>query len=183
MDHLELFPTNVFRWGDVLSPEDFEMVKNAPFEDKQGVDIPILEDFIKNKAVKEIMDKLLINSEYEVEITEMWGNVLPTGYEHEYHNHPNNVFSGIFYLTDGNPTTFVDPRPANNLMQIDHQPSKHMGNIITMRAVPNSLLIFDNWLYHYVAVNKTPDVRKTISFNIIFRGEYGLDNSLARVKI
>ena len=182
MDHVELFPTNVFRWGDVLNEEDFRLISEAPIEDKQPLDVPFLSAFIHN-AVKEIMEKLIINPAYEIEITEMWGNVSPPGKEHEYHNHPNNVFSGIYYLTDGMPTTFVDPRPANNLLQIDHRPNKYMGNIITMRAVPNSMLIFDSWLCHYVAVNNTPNTRKTISFNIIFRGDYGLDNSLAKVRI
>lgn len=183
MDHVELFPTNIFRWGGVLPQDKFDLVKSIPFEDKQGVDIPDLESFIKNVAVKEIMSKLLIKPNYEVEITEIWGNVLSTGDEHEYHNHPNNVFSGIFYLTGGTPTTFVDPRPSNNILQLDYLPNKNLGNIITMRAIPNSLLIFDSWLYHYVTVNKNLEDRKTISFNLIFRGEYGSDNGLARVKI
>jgi uncharacterized protein (TIGR02466 family) len=182
MDHLEIFPTNVFRWGDVLNANDFQLILDAPLEDKQPVDIPFLSAFIHN-ATREIMQKLQINPAYEIEITEMWANVSPPGKEHAYHNHPNNVFSGIYYLTDGIPTTFVDPRPANNVFQVDHRPSKHMGNMLNMRAVPNSLVIFDGWLYHYVAVNNTQDTRKSVSFNIIFRGDYGLDNSLAKVRI
>ena len=50
-------------------------------------------------------------------------------------------------------------------------------------AVPNTLVIFPSWLGHLVTPNKTEKVRKSISFNIIFRGQYGQPNSLQECRI
>ena len=181
-DHAELFPTHIFHWSDVLDFDVFQNLLNVPFKDKELLSFPALEQQIQ-VAVREVMNTFKINPTYDIEITEMWGNVSPKGKDHEYHNHPNNVFSGIFYLTDGEATRFVDPRPSNNVFQLEHEPNPHLGNIITMRAIPNTMLLFDSWLYHYVPANNLEEPRKTISFNVILRGEYGLQNSLARVKI
>jgi uncharacterized protein (TIGR02466 family) len=183
MEHLKLFPTSLFHWVDVLSPQDFETTKNVVQVDKDHVDIPVLKDYITNIAVKEIMGSLGISPNYTVEITEMWGNILYMGDDHECHNHPNHVFSGIFYLTEGSPTHFIDPRPANSVFRLNIDPHNDSSTKVAIRAVPNQLLIFDSWLLHYVKTNKTPNTRKTISFNIIFRGDYGETNSLANVRI
>lgn len=181
-DHAELFPTHIFHWRDVLDPNTFQNLLNLSFKDKEILSFLELEKQIL-VAIKEVMNMLQINPDYEVEITEMWGNVSPKGKDHEYHNHPNNLFSGIYYLTEGEATRFVDPRPSNSVFQLDHKPNPRLGNIISMRATPNTMLIFDSWLYHYVPTNNSEQIRKTISFNVILRGKYGLDNSLARVKI
>ena len=177
------FITPIFSWDNVLSEKDFKITYDSVIEDKKHIDIPVLKQFILNTAVKDIVNTLGINYKYIVEITEMWGNVLYQGDDHGHHNHPNNIFSGIFYLTDGNPTSFIDPRPASNVFQIDQPTNSFNSTEVHYGAIPNVMLIFDSWLRHYVTVNKTPNVRKTISFNILLRGQYGKENSLANVRI
>jgi len=183
MKHSQIFPTDIFQWKDILTPREFESVKNIVQFDKANVDIPLLKRFIVNTAMPELMLALGIDPNYTIELTEMWGNVLQTGEDHEYHSHPNHMFSGIFYLTEGNPTIFCDPRPATSVLRLNTPYNANNAAKIVLQAIPNQMVIFNSWLSHYVAVNKTPDIRKTISFNIIFRGEYGHKGSLASVVI
>ena len=183
MKHSQIFPTSFFQWKDVLTPQEFESVRNVVQFDKADVDIPLLKRFILNTAVPELMSALSIDANYRVEITEMWGNVLQPGDDHQYHNHPNCVFSGIFYLTEGTPTIFCDPRPAANVLRLINPYNLNTAVKTVLQAVPNQMVMFDSWLSHYVGVNKESSARKTISFNILFRGEYGYKGSKANVVI
>lgn len=183
MKHSQIFPTSFFQWKDVLTPQEFESVRNVVQFDKADVDIPLLKRFIANTAMPELMMAIGIDANYTVEITEMWGNVLQPGDDHQYHSHPNNVFSGIFYLTEGTPTIFCDPRPASNVLRLINPYNLNTAHKAILHAIPNQMVIFDSWLPHYVGVNKEPNARKTISFNIIFRGEYGHKGSKANVVI
>ena len=181
--HLEIFPTSLFRWESVLDMQEFDYISKLEFEDKEYVSYEPLEEKI-HECVRDAMGIHRIHAdEYEIEITEMWGNVSPKGKDHHPHSHPNNYYSGIFYLTTGEPTVFLDPRPANTTLVPKHTPSHFVDTICTCDAIPNSIVLFNSWLHHYVPVNKSDQTRKTLSFNVILRGDYGPDNSLARVKI
>jgi len=180
--HLEVFPTSIFRWNSVLSMNEYDEIFNMKYEDKQAIKFQPLEEKIK-LYVREVQGIHFINDEYDVEITEMWGNISPKGVDHPYHNHPNNLYSGIFYLTRGEPTTFVDPRPQHNTLIPRHTPNRFLDTIVQLEPIPNTLIIFPSYLGHFVRTNNTDNVRKTISFNIMLRGNYGDDNSLSQVKI
>lgn len=180
--HQEIFPTHIFRWPSVLDMKEWDKATQITFKDKQRIRFLELEEKI-HEAVKEIMSIHCIKPSYIIEITEMWGNILKPGEDHKYHNHPNNIYSGIFYLTGGEPTIFVDPRGSNNMFFLDHDPNRFVDNMVIVEPVPNTLIMFNSWLSHYVGVNKTLEDRKTISFNVILRGNYGMPNSLSEVRI
>ena len=184
MNIFSLFPTPVFTWENILPEKELNSIDNSLGNDtlQKHIDIPSLKEFIHNKAMKDIFITLGIDKNYTVEITEMWGNILNTGDDHQYHNHPNNVYSGIYYVTGGNPTNFVDPRPTNGL-QVKQSLNDFSSTIVSINATPNTLIIFDSWLKHFVLTNKTTVPRKTISFNILLRGEYGKEGSYSNVRI
>ena len=41
----------------------------------------------------------------------MWASKYEKGHYHAPHTHANNVLSGAYYLTNGTPVQFFDPRP------------------------------------------------------------------------
>ena len=58
----------------------------------------------------------------EIEITNMWGNILRPQSQrtHAPHTHSNNFLSGVFYLktsSDTSPIQFFDPRPQSNVLK------------------------------------------------------------------
>lgn len=184
MNVFSLFPTPVFTWENILPEKELNSIDTSLGNDtlQKHIDIPSLKEFIHNKAMKDIFITLGIDKNYTVEITEMWGNILNTGDDHQYHSHPNNVYSGIYYVTGGNPTNFVDPRTTNGL-QVKQSLNDFSAKTVSINATPNTLIIFDSWLKHFVLTNKTTVPRKTISFNILLRGEYGKEGSYSNVRI
>ena len=55
------------------------------------------------------------------------------------------------------------------------------GDYYIPKQNQGDLLLFPSWLSHFVVPNQTDVVRKSVSFNIILRGKYGIDNSLQQV--
>ena len=115
----DLFPTRVHIAQEFLEEKEFQKMKLLVKEDKKHLDVP---DFERKVMMHMgiICDNLGIDlASYDhVEISETWGNVLKKNEDHPIHTHSNHVFSGILYLTDGNPTSFLDPRPAADLSLI-----------------------------------------------------------------
>ena len=184
--HCDLFPTRIYVEQNFLEQEEFDKIKLLVKKDKEYLDVP---DFAKKVAMhmETICDDLGVDfqSYDSIQVTETWGNVLNKGDGHPVHTHSNHVFSGVFYLTDGNPTIFMDPRPAADCFSLNYKKDVQCfyGARAAAPAVPNTLVIFPSWLGHLVTPNKTEKVRKSISFNIILRGQYGQPNSLQECRI
>tara|TARA_B100001996_G_scaffold293182_1_gene233348 strand:+ start:5288 stop:5863 length:576 start_codon:yes stop_codon:yes gene_type:complete len=182
--HHDVFPTRIHVAQDFLEEEEFEKIKLLVKEDKKHLEVP---DFERKVMLHmgTICDNLGVDiaSYNQVEISETWGNVLMEGEDHPIHTHSNHVFSAVFYLTDGNPTTFLDPRPAADCLSLNYKDNTQCfyGSRFVSPAVPNTLVIFPSWLGHFVTPNRTEKVRKSISFNIILRGQYGIDDSRQQV--
>ena len=182
--HNDIFPTRIHVAQDFLEEEEFEKIKLLVEEDKKHLEVP---DFERKVMMHMgiICENLGIDlSAYDhVEVTETWGNVLKEGEDHPIHTHSNHVFSGILYLTDGNPTTFMDPRPAADCFSLNYLKDVQCfyGARFVSPAVPNTLVIFPSWMGHFVTPNRTKQDRKSISFNIILRGQYGIPDSLQQV--
>jgi len=174
-----LFPTVVYEWKHVLSDKNFNFISSANLEDGASVSHTKLQETIIN-YVEEILKDIQVETKYEIDITEMWCNVNDLGKDHPVHVHPNSIFSGIYYITDGEPTLFIDPRPAATSFQLC---SRYNSILPSSQALPNKLIIFPSWLPHFVKQNTTSKVRKTISFNILLRGQYGVPGMRAETKI
>tara|TARA_B100000424_G_scaffold125543_1_gene95135 strand:+ start:275 stop:850 length:576 start_codon:yes stop_codon:yes gene_type:complete len=180
----DLFPTRIHIARDFLEEQEFQKMKLLVKEDKKLLEVPEFERKVM-MHMGIICDNIDIDlSSYDhVEITETWGNVLKKHEHHPIHTHSNHVFSGILYLTGGNPTTFLDPRPAADCLSLNYKEKDKCfyGSRFASPAVPNTLVIFPSWLSHFVVPNQTDEVRKSVSFNIILRGKYGVENSLQQV--
>jgi hypothetical protein len=83
---------------------------------------------------------------------EIWWNYYTKGKFQEYHHHPNEIISGVWYLTDSDSNTVFCERGQK------HKVLSEKGKII----------VFPSWLAHYV--EPTLNERITISFNCNFSG-------------
>ena len=123
------------------------------------------------KAVKAALDFLQV--EYrDYEITACWANFGPPGSGHSRHTHPNNYFSGVYYVRTppgADTIDFFDPRPgAATMMPRTRQLTRFNGNRMTVKVHPGRLIIFPSWLLHGVPVNATNQERVSIAFNAMF---------------
>ena len=105
-----------------------------------------------------------------IEITNMWASKYEKGQTHAPHTHANNVLSGVYYLTNGTPLQFFDPRP-NVLSPTCIENTIDNVSAFNFNAVKGTGVIFPSWMQHWVPT--TSDTRISISWNIILRGHYG----------
>lgn len=179
---VQVFPT-VLHIRDGFLPPDRVNALAAQAVDKADVEDAALAGDIASFALSSLAGEGVDIEHYEeIEVTEMWFNVLEPGEHHWDHTHANHVLSGIIYLADGCFTIFSDPRPAASVLSLNYRASS-LGKIRNHihKGQTGSAVLFPSWLPHRVA---TTDVqRKTISFNLILRGQYGAPNSKERVTL
>ena len=123
--------------------------------------------------------KFLYNT---LEITGMWANMLKKGDSHPPHTHSNNVFSGVYYLENGAPIQFFDPRPQASVLHPNLEYTTFDNSSMMQFDSQKGIgLIFPSWLQHWVPT--TQKDRISISWNIILRGDYGQPNTLQNSSI
>ena len=108
----------------------------------------------------------------DIRITGCWANVGFQGSRHRPHAHPNNYFSGVYYVTapaGGNTINFFDPRPQAAVMVPPvEQMSPMVAQSMTLDVQPGSLILFPSWLYHGVDVNRSTEQRISVAINLMF---------------
>ena len=188
MDHQELFPTHLFIKDNYTTPdrihtmrrEVMDLYKEKPnWQSSPNLDKnEVFKDFNKDisKSSFEILDKLDYKAD-EIEITDMWANVLKQHETHQPHTHSNNFLSGVFYLDADETTpgiTFQDPRPGANVI-LPRKKFDHMNNanLLNYKAKTNRIIIFTSWLVHWVPTNLSTSNRISVSCNIQIRGQLG----------
>ena len=123
--------------------------------------------------------KFLYNT---LEITGMWANKLKKGDSHPPHTHSNNVFSGVYFLEQGSPIQFFDPRPQASVLHPNLEYTTFdNSSMMQFNSQKGIGLIFPSWLQHWVPT--TQKDRISISWNIILRGDYGQPNTLQNSSI
>ena len=119
----------------------------------------------------------------EVEITNMWGNILRPQSQraHAPHTHSNNILSGVYYLQSGSPIQFFDPRPAATILKPRNTPNWDNSGMIQFDSVEDIALFFPSWLMHWVKTNE--EERMSVSWNIQVNGHYGEPKTLQNAYI
>lgn len=136
--------------------------------------LPDFAEFIGlvEKAAQGAAEYLKLRSR-DLVVTGCWANFNPPGAHNPSHSHPNNYFSGVYYVSVAEGAArilFEDPRPQAQVMLppvVEHTP--YNGNVVLMEAKPGRLLLFPAWLGHSVPVNRSNEDRISISYNLMFR--------------
>ena len=122
-------------------------------------------------------DRLVVNK--------AWANksVAGSGHHHDAHRHPMSYYSGIFYLTQGAPTIFIDP-----LFQREWGSFYLDGTVnseLAYHGGAGGLLLFPSYMIHASAPNSEDVDRYSIAFNTFPSGDInsgGWKRPMARVK-
>ena len=114
-----------------------------------------------------VCDRLVVNK--------CWANRSDanSGDHHDFHRHPMSYLSGIFYLTEGAPTVFLDPVRERDLGQfhLDGYPDRDTRQYSHLGA--GGLLVFPSYVIHASEPNYIQHVdRFTISFNTFPQGDF-----------
>ena len=164
---------------------------NGSIDNSQSVDSFVLNkdifsnfnEFIED-CVKEYTDKIFVTDQ-ELNVTQSWVNRTEIGQEHHYHDHPNSILSGVFFLKSGSPIKFLNNRYHS--FQLEHKKNVNSYNQYNQNAYefpsePRILILFPSYLTHYVPVNTGGD-RYSLSFNTFPSGSFGSKRSLTHVNL
>ena len=164
---------------------------NGSIDNSQSVDSFVLNkdifsnfnEFIED-CVKEYTDKIFVTDQ-ELNVTQSWVNRTEIGQEHHYHDHPNSILSGVFFLKSGSPIKFLNNRYHS--FQLEHKKNVNPYNqynqiVYEYPSEPRILILFPSYLTHYVPVNTGGD-RYSLSFNTFPSGSFGSKRSLTHVNL
>jgi uncharacterized protein (TIGR02466 family) len=111
-----------------------------------------------------------------------WANVVRSGDYHTVHNHPNNLWSGVYYVAVGE----AEPdRPNNGMLELlDPRQSPNMVGIpeslfelrYTIRPSAGLMIVFPSWLRHYVHPYYGTGERISVAFNVLLTDFKFVDN-------
>ena len=111
-------------------------------------------------------------AEAKFQVTGCWATVNAPGASHAVHHHPNNFLSGVYYLQIGpgaDTINFHDPRPQTGILRPPvTELSAHNTDQVVVRVTDGTLLVFPAYLEHSVGPNQSPQVRVSVSFNVMF---------------
>lgn len=102
-----------------------------------------------------------------------WANIVRNGDYHLVHNHPNNVWSGVYYVCVGEPEAdrplngqleLLDPRQAPNMVGV---PDSLFEIRYTVQPSPGLMVMFPSWLRHYVHPFFGSGERISVAFNVL----------------
>ena len=160
---------------------------NGSIDNSQSVDSFVLNkdifsnfnEFIED-CIKEYTDKIFVTDQ-ELNVTQSWVNRTEIGQEHHYHDHPNSILSGVFFLKSGSPIKFLNNR--NYSFQLEHKTyNQYNQTSYEYPSQPRILVLFPSYLTHYVPVNTGGD-RYSLSFNTFPSGSFGSKTGLTYVNL
>ncbi len=107
----------------------------------------------------------------------IWVNILEPGGAHTAHIHPNSVVSGTYYVdiqSDSSAIRFEDPRLAMMMAAPPRLANATIDNrtFVDITPKPGMLLLWESWLRHEVPINRSDDIRVSISFNMNVQNEH-----------
>ena len=152
-----------------------------------------LKKFVLDLA-KEFAQKTLMYDYDEWTFSQTWVTWKEPGQQHVPHTHPNSVISGVFfygYGEEGTPAiqfhkdeyqgTGQSIMLKQKPLEKDKELSPFAWKTFTIPFKPGLLLLFPSYFRHSVPPNKTQYTRKSVSMNIVPKGEIGDPHSLTQL--
>ena len=109
----------------------------------------------------------------EPKLGNMWANINPPGGHNQSHLHPNSLFSGAYYIKtppNSGRLQLMDPRPGVQQCMPPRKKVKlprELWRETYYDPVPGRIIMFPAWMWHKVGINKSNDIRISVSFNFI----------------
>jgi uncharacterized protein (TIGR02466 family) len=108
----------------------------------------------------------------------MWANINPPGGMNRAHQHPNSLWSGVYYIKapeNCGDLKIDDPRSCASMVR----PRQKQNNLpqrlyreTHYKAIEGRCIMFPSWLMHCVDPNESNDIRISVSFNFLQRGMF-----------
>lgn len=122
-------------------------------------------------------------------ITNSWTTRNKQDVEHHKHNHPNSIFSGVYYFQaddDCSPFLLHNKSPIFKDFNLEyHYENYNMfnSNSWSFPVKTGSLIIFPSWVEHSSLPNSSHQDRRLIGFNSFVKGTFGNFNYCSDLEI
>jgi len=103
----------------------------------------------------------------------MWANINPPGGMNRAHQHPNSLWSGVYYIKapkNSGHLKIDDPRSVASMTrprQKEGQLPDRLLRETSYEPIAGRLIMFPGWLMHCVDPNESNDIRISVSFNFL----------------
>jgi uncharacterized protein (TIGR02466 family) len=103
----------------------------------------------------------------------MWANINPPGGMNRAHQHPNSLWSGVYYIKAPKNSGYLkidDPRSVacmSRPRQKDGEKPARLWRETHYEPVAGKCIMFPSWLMHCVDPNNSNDIRISVSFNFL----------------
>jgi len=108
----------------------------------------------------------------------MWANINPPGGMNRAHQHPNSLWSGVYYIKapkNCGDLKIDDPRASAAMFrprQKAHKLPQRLYRETHYEPIDGRCIMFPSWLMHCVDPNQSNDIRISVSFNFLQKGMY-----------
>ena len=108
----------------------------------------------------------------------MWANVNPPGGMNRAHQHPNSLWSGVYYIKAPKNCGHLkidDPRASASMCRPRQKEGKKPSRLYRethYEPIDGRCIMFPSWLIHCVDPNESNDIRISVSFNFLQKGMY-----------
>ena len=103
----------------------------------------------------------------------MWANINPPGGMNRAHQHPNSLWSGVYWIKtpkDCGDLKIDDPRSSAAMCRPRQKPGKlptRLHRETHYKPIAGRCIMFPSWLMHCVDPNQSNDIRISVSFNFM----------------
>jgi uncharacterized protein (TIGR02466 family) len=138
------------------------ILEDAALDELRALILAAGADFVKGMGMPAI----------PVKIDRAWINVFQPGAQEEMHSHDGSLISGTYYVDAPKgcgSITFPDPigaRRAHRAFTRTTGDAYLLAPAVSFDPEPGRLLMFESWVQHSIACNKTDQVRISIAFNL-----------------
>lgn len=161
-----------------------ECTENIDFDNRHNVLVyyPQIKNILLNKFKEYCNDRLYYNNDFR--ITTSWITNTEKGALSQLHIHKNSFYSGVYYFQDDYPEDSAPLEFNSPLVQLSDYlliPEKYeVINSHSWRIFPRPklLIFFPSYLNHQVLLHNIDKSRRSLAFNIIPIGKYGMEDSL-----
>ena len=131
-------------------------------------------------ALYEAQKKIYIEEHYESDphLGNMWANINPPGGMNRAHQHPNSLWSGVYYIKapkNAGHLKIDDPRSSAAMSrprQKEGEKPPRLFREISYEPIAGRCIMFPSWLMHCVDPNESNDIRISVSFNFLQKGMF-----------
>ena len=116
-------------------------------------------------------------------MTTSWITNTGVGEKSQFHNHKNSFYSGVYYFDETydeniGDLCFENPLDDFTSFFVNFTSFNYYNSaFVIIKPEPKKLIFFPSYLRHSIGMNLSKKIRKSLAFNFVPVGQYGLGDS------